>query len=104
MYRAENYLNCSNANTKWFVALTDGCIGDVGTQNQILTRMKRDKITVGKLNLSGGYGGYDSDSSYAYDETYDHVLNIKDGDSNADIVTFFKGIYDVSMARIGEHG
>jgi len=104
MYKAENYLNCSKANTKWFVALTDGCISDVGPQNQILTRMKRDNITCGKINLIDGDWGHNANG----DSEYDHVLDMNHdgrGSHNTmdkdNIVTFFKKIYEVSMNKEG---
>ena len=97
LYLAENYLNVSEASNKWCIVLTDGALSDPDEHLQLIKRMKRDGITAGKLNLTDGY-----EQNYDYDYIYDHVLSIRDGDSTADIVTFFQKIYDVSMARISQ--
>lgn len=98
LYLAENYLNCSEANNKWCINLTDGCLSDPDEHLQIIKRMKRDGITVGKINLYDR-SEYDQET-YDYDYIYDHVLAMQNGDNTSDIVTFFQKIYDVSMARI----
>jgi hypothetical protein len=100
LYLAENYLNVSEATNKWCINLTDGAISDPDEHLQLIKRMQRDGITVGKINL---YETSDWDSpTYDYDHVYDHVLAMEnDNTSSGDIVTFFQKIYDVSMQRIG---
>jgi hypothetical protein len=100
MYKAENYLNCSKSNTKWFISLTDGELQDKQEHNEILKRMKRDKIACGKINLD--YSGAADDEN-----EYDFVLNMNSGESSYNmlngnnIVSFFKNIYELSLKRAG---
>ena len=101
---AENYLQCSQANTKWLIVLTDGCISDPDFHNLMIQRIKTKGATCGKINLTD-----DRDQYYATNDTeYDHVLKMShngDGTTNVlegqNIVTFFQKIYDVSFNRTG---
>lgn len=102
LYIAENYLDCSKANNKWTIVLTDGEIGDQWLQKNIIERMKNNNVTCGKINL--GMGSY---GSYKKSEEYDHVLWLDynndtiTSQNNEDIVSFFKKIYEIGMEKTG---
>jgi hypothetical protein len=107
MFLAENHLDCSKKENKWFIALTDGQISDVKAQNHILRRMKDKGICCGKINLYTP-----NEKKYAiknsYDDEYDHIIEmIHDGhgniniNDNENIVSFFKKIYEISINNVG---
>jgi hypothetical protein len=96
LYLAENYLNCSSANNKWLIVLTDGAIQDAKLHIQIIERMKNDKITCGKINISCGSFNIQQLSTLGYD----HVLNIIHGRNQTvnSIVGFFRKIFEISLS------
>lgn len=102
MYYAENYLNCSQARTKWLIELTDGQLADPEEHNSILERMQQSGITCGKINLTANQWDdyYDPDANTNFDHSIHMVHNGQSfGSGQYNIVTFFKKIYEVSLKR-----
>ena len=104
MYYAENYLDCSESNTKWMISLTDGAIFDLPEHNSIIERMKSNGITCGKINLTTNKWNDDYASMGNQTDMYDHsIYMVHDGCSTSEnIVSFFKKIYDISLKRVSK--
>lgn len=105
LYYAENYLTCSDANTKWLISLTDGAITDISLHNSIIERMKLDGVTCGKINLTTNSWDDVYNPNDSQNDIYDKSMYmVHDGNSKENIVSFFKNIYDISLKKaISQH-